>query len=197
MPTGPSSGSAEPPQATEPSLSGRRFSRLTRHGRSPVAWAAAGLVLLGGAGAVVMANQSGGRIPGQAVYCGLVKCAILRSEAATAGLPDKLPRPEPAPSAAAAAPVATPAPAPAPAPAARPAPKSRPAPAPAPAPQPTSTPEPEPTPVPDPAPAPAPRPVPSAAWTPPHTRWPSPPGWPAPWRRSPGPVGGHRHRHWF
>jgi hypothetical protein len=185
MPTGPSSGSAQPPQATEPSLSGRRFSRLTRHGRNPVAWAAAGLVLLGGAGAVVMANQSGGRIPGQAVYCGLVKCAILRSEAATAGLPDKLPRPEPAPSAAAAAPVATPAPAPA----AKPAPTSRPAPAP----QPTSTPEP--TPVPDPAPAPAPRPVPSAAWTPPHTHWPSPPGWPAPWRRSPGPVGGHRH--WF
>ena len=143
MPTGPSSGSAQPPQATEPSLSGRRFSRLTRHGRNPVAWAAAGLVLLGGAGAVVMANQSGGRIPGQAVYCGLVKCAILRSEAATAGLPDKLPRPEPAPSAAAAAPVATPAPAPA----AKPAPTSRPAPAP----QPTSTPEP--TPVPDPAPA--------------------------------------------
>jgi hypothetical protein len=186
MPTGPSSGSAEPPQATERSLSGRRFSRLTRHGRNPVAWAAAGLVLLGGAGAVVMASESGGPVPGQAVYCGLVKCAILRSEAATAGLPDKLPRPEPAPTPAA-APVATRAAAPA----AKPAPASRPASAP----QPAS--RPEPTPVPDPAPAPAPRPVPSPAWNPPHPHWPSPPGWPAPWRHSPGPVGGQRHRHWF
>ena len=188
MTTGSSSGSAEPPQATEPSLSGRQYSWLARCGRNPVAWAAAGLVVVGGTGAVLMVHEPGGQISAQgAAYCGLVKCAILRSDATPTGQPGKHRRPEPTPSAQASA-QAAPAPSPAPARAVKPAA----------APPPTSVPQPTPQPQPSPVPSPAPAPKPSPTWTPPpRSHWPLPHGWPAPWQwRHPGPVYRHHHR-WF
>jgi hypothetical protein len=184
MTTGSSSGSAEPRQTTEPSLSGRQFSWLARCGRNPVAWAAAGLVVVGGTGAVLMVHEPGGQISAQsAAYCGLVKCAILRSDATPTGQPDKRLRPEPTPSAQAPA-EAAPAPSPAPGRAVQPVS----------APQPTSVPQP--TPQPSPVPPPAPAPKPSPTWTPPpRSHWPLPHAWPAPWQwRHPGPVSRYHHR---
>jgi hypothetical protein len=82
MSTGPSSDSAEaPPEPEPPFTGGRRHSWLASHGRHPVTWAVAGVVLLGSAGVALLQEQPGGRARTQSVYCGLVKCAVLRSVA--------------------------------------------------------------------------------------------------------------------
>jgi hypothetical protein len=180
MPIGPSSDSAEPPEGTDAPADGRRYSWIARYGRNPMVWAAAGLVVVGGTGAILATQESGGQAqPGtQAALCGLVSCAAVPSADASsppghqAGpAPTPPPRAQPTP----AAPSATPRPAVAPAVAPAPAPTSSPAPTPAPTPA---------------------RPLPPL---PPHPapHWPSQPRpwphrWPQPW---PGYPGG-RHSHW-
>jgi hypothetical protein len=172
MPTGPSSDLASPPSEPDPPLAGsRRHSWLPRErgtgggwGR-PIAWAIAGLVLLGGAGVAVLLHEPGGRGQPQTAYCGLVTCAVLRSTAATSGVPAGAAHPTPAPS----SPLAS-SRAPAPTPTAVPAAPS-PAAAAGSAPAAAS------------APTPAPEPAPS--------RWPWPTWWPpSGWR---GPGQGHGH----
>ena len=177
MSTGPSGNSAEAPSEPEPPFTGgRRHSWLASCGRHPVTWAIAGVVLIGSIG-VALLQQPGGGARTQSVYCGLVKCAVVRSVAdssaagvsgSTAALPSSG-----APSGApASTPSATPASTPAPS-EPKPVAVSKP---PAPAPSPTATP--------------APSPKPPAAPGPPRWPWPPTWGWP-PWG-----GGGGRHHHW-
>jgi hypothetical protein len=180
MSTGPSSDSAEvPPEPEPPFTGGRRHSWLASHGRHPVTWAVAGVVLLGSAGVALLQEQPGGRARTQSVYCGLVKCAVLRSVADSSAATVAVPRPSPAlPSrkAPSSAPASTPTPAttPAPTPARSrpPKPVAAPKPAPAPSPKPPATPTPNPSPT----------------WAPGPPRWPWPPTWGWPWG-----GGGGRH----
>jgi len=173
MPTGSSNDSASPsPEPDPPSAGGRRHSWLARAaGRGggwghPITWAAAGLVLLGGSGVAVLLHEPGGRAQVQTAYCGLVTCAVLRSTAATSGVPAGAAHPTPAPSsplASSRAPARTAATIPAPAAASSPRAQAGP----------------------NPAPAAAPRPAPR----------PAPPGWPWPvWWPRPGWGHGHGHQ---
>lgn len=179
MSTGPSSDSAEaPPEPEPPFTGGRRHSWLASHGRHPVTWAVAGVVLLGSAGVALLQEQPGGRARTQSVYCGLVKCAVLRSVADSSAATVAVPRPSPAlpsPKAPSSAPASTPTPATTPAP--TPA-RSRP-------PKPVAAPKPAPAPSPKPA---TPTPNPSPTWAPGAPRWPWPPTWGWPWG-----GGGGRH----
>lgn len=178
MSTGPSSDSAEaPPEPEPPFTGGRRHSWLASHGRHPVTWAVAGVVLLGSAGVALLQEQPGGRARTQSVYCGLVKCAVLRSVADSSAATVAVPRPSPAlpsPKAPSSAPASTPTPAatPAPTPARPPKPVAARKPAPAPSPTPPATPTPKPSPT----------------WAPRPPRWPWPPTWGWPWG-----GGGGRH----
>jgi hypothetical protein len=180
MSTGPSSDSAEaPPEPEPPFTGGRRHSWLASHGRHPVTWAVAGVVLLGSAGVALLQEQPGGRARTQSVYCGLVKCAVLRSVADSSAATVAVPRPSPAlpsPKVPSSAPASTPTPAttPAPTPARSRSPKpvAAPKPAPAPSPKPPATPTPSPSPT----------------WAPGPPRWPWPPTWGWPWG-----GGGGRH----
>jgi hypothetical protein len=175
MSTGPSSDSAEAPPEPEPPFTGEGpHSWLASHGRHPVTWAVAGVVLLGSAGAALLQQQPGGRARTESVYCGLVKCAVLRSVADSSTATVAVPRPSPvlpSPKAPSSAPASTPKPAtttPAPTPA-----RSRP-------PKPVATSKPAPAPLPKPTAAPAPAPAPTWGWAPRPPRWPWPPtrGWP-------------------
>jgi hypothetical protein len=180
MSTGPSSDSAEaPPEPEPPFTGGRRHSWLASHGRHPVTWAVAGVVLVGSAGGALLQEQPAGRARTQSVYCGLVKCAVLRSVADSSTATVAVPRPSPAlpsPKAPSSAPASTPTPAttPAPTPARSrpPKPLAAPKPAPAPSPKPPATPTPNPSPT----------------WAPGPPRWPWPPTWGWPWG-----GGGGRH----
>jgi hypothetical protein len=180
MSTGPSSDSAEaPPEPEPPFTGGRRHSWLASHGRHPVTWAVAGVVLVGSAGVALLQEQPGGQARTQSVYCGLVKCAVLRSVADSSTATVAVPRPSPAlpsPKAPSSAPASTPTPAttPAPTPARSrpPKPLAAPKPAPAPSPKPPATPTPNPSPT----------------WAPGPPRWPWPPTWGWPWG-----GGGGRH----
>jgi hypothetical protein len=184
MPTGSSSDSAEPPQEPDPPFGGsQRYSWLARHGRHPVTWAAAGLVLVAAGGTAVLLHQPGGRARAQTAYCGLVTCAVLRSVAATSRAPAEAPHASPAPSSALAS---------------SRAPAPTPSPTPSPAPSPTAAAAPAPTPSPSPAVSPTPAPSPTPVRTPGPPRWPSPPPWSPPWPWGPGghhgwpPPGGRR-----
>jgi len=166
MPTGPSSSASEPPSATEPPLTGRRHSRLTRRAGYLAAWAAAGLIVIGGSSALVMIHKSApaAHPRAQTAFCGLVACAVLRSDASLSRMPTTAPSSSPSPSPEASTRSAVAA-----------------APAPAPAPEPTPTPRPKHRPRHHPRPRPAPTPTPADPWTSPdptHT-W-SPPPWPPP-----------------
>src|SRR6202050_4257493 len=114
MSTGPSSDSAEaPPEPEPPFTGGRRHSWLASHGRHPVTWAVAVVVLLGSAGVALLQQQPGGRGRTESVYCGLVKCAVLRSVADSSTATVAVPRPSPAlpsPKAPSSAPASTPTP---------------------------------------------------------------------------------------
>src|SRR6516162_9379610 len=78
---------AGPPPGSEPARTGRN-SRPAARGRYPAVWAAAGLLLLGGGAAgVVLLHESSGQPPAQTVFCGLVECSVLHSEAAAATVP--------------------------------------------------------------------------------------------------------------
>lgn len=178
MSTGPSSNSAEPPSEPEPPFTGgRRHSWLASRGRHPMTWAIAGVILLGSVGMALLLQQPAGRARAQAVYCGLVKCAVLRSVAdsstavgasrpaaalPSSQTPSSTPTSTPTPS-------ATPAPTPA---------SSQPEPV-AVAKSPAPAASPKPTPAPSPKPPAAPRPF----------RWPWPPTWGWPW----GGGGGWHH----
>jgi hypothetical protein len=183
MSTGPSSDSAETPLEPEPPFTGGQgHSWLASHGRHPVTWAVAGVVLLGSAG-VVLLQQPGGRARTESVYCGLVKCAVLRSVADSSTATVAVPRSRPAlpsPKAPSNAPASTPTPATTPTPARSrpPKPVAAPKPAPAPSPKPPATPKPSPT------------------WASGPPRGPWPPTWGWPWG-----GGGGRHsrpssHHW-
>jgi hypothetical protein len=191
MSTGPSSNSAEAPSEPEPPFTGgRRHSWLASHGRHPVTWAIAGVVLLGSIGVALLQQQPGGRARAQSVYCGLVKCAVLRSVADSSTAAVGVPRPVPAlPSSET----------PSSAPASTPTPPTTPASTPAPSqPKPVAVskpsapaPSPKPTPAPSPKPPATPTPKPPPPWAPGPPHWPWPPtwGWP-PW----GGGGGRHHR---
>ena len=184
MPIGPSGDSAEPPEGTgqpgraappgapeSAAFGGRPYAWLTRRGRNPVVWAAAGLVVIGGAGAILATQEPGREAQprAQAALCGLVSCADVPAAAAT-----RPPAPQPStqvPSSP--APAATHAPTPPPAPA--PAPVRALDPTPAPAPTPVASPPPVPTPIPTPTRVPEPRP----AWPPSPAHDPWPPSWPS------------------
>jgi hypothetical protein len=176
VPIGPSGDSAEPPEEKDPPPSGRPFSWLATHGRNPLVWAAAALVVMGGTGAILVAQDAGGQAAGrpraQGALCGLVSCADVRSAAASMRSGHR------------AAPTPTPTTPPA---------TATPAPRPAASPVPAASPEPAAT-APGHAPTPARthRPGPAPAWPPPHGPW--PPRWPPPWRG--GYPGGWRHSHW-
>ena len=179
MSTGPSSDSAEaPPEPEPPFTGGRRHSWLASHGRHPVTWAVAGVVLLGSAGVALLQQQPGGRARTQSVYCGLVKCAVLRSVADSSTATVAVPRPSPAlpsPKAPSSAPASSPTPAtPAPTPARsrQPKPVAALKPPPAPSSKPPATPTPNPSPT----------------WAPGPPRWPWPPTWGWSWG-----GGGGRH----
>jgi hypothetical protein len=186
MSTGPSSNSAEQPSEPEPPFTGgRRHSWLASRGRHPVTWAIAAVVLLGSTGAMLLQQQPGAGARAQSVYCGLVKCAVLRSVAdSSTTVAAGVPRPSPAlpssgGSSSAPAPAQTstsPAP-PAPARPQPPKPAAAPKPAPAPSPKPTTAPAPQPPP----------------RWSPGPPRWPWPPTWPWPW----GGGGGGWHSHYW
>jgi len=170
MPIGPSGDSAEPPVERDPPPGGRPFSWLARHGRNPLVWAAAALVVMGGTGAILVAQDAGGqataRPRAQGALCGLVSCADVRSAAASMRSGH---RAAPTPTPTTPLTPATPAPAPAvpPAPAASPGPGTGPSAATAP----------------------------GHAPTPGRTHRPDPvPAWPPPWRG--GYPGGWRHSHW-
>jgi hypothetical protein len=192
MSTGPSSNSAEQPPEPEPPFTGGRHSWLTSRGRHPVTWAIAAVVLLGSAGAALLQQQPGAGARAQSVYCGLVKCAVLRSVAdssttVAAGVPRR-----------SLAPPSSGGPSSAPAPAQTSTSPTRPAPARPQPPKPAAAPKPAPAPSPRPTTAPAPQPPPRWAPGPPH--WPWPPTWPWPWgggggRHSGyGQLGGHQQR---
>jgi hypothetical protein len=185
MSTGPASGANEPPGATEPLLSGRPYSRRIWRARYVAPWAAAGLIVLGVAGAFVMLHQPVRHPRAPTAFCGLVTCAALRSEASASRLPQpiRLPRssPSPSPRASTPTPVTTgpaPALAPSPSPAPTPRPRTHPRPRPRPAPTPTSEPAPTPTQTWTPS------PDPTQSWTwppwPPPDHWPPPDQWPPP-----------------
>jgi len=190
MSTGPSSNSAEAPSEPEPPFTGgRRHSWLARHGRHPVTWAIVGVILLGSAGLALLQQQPGGRARTQSVYCGLVKCAVLRSVADSSTAAIGVQRPTPAlPSSEA----------PSSAPASTTTPPTTPASTPAPSePKPVAVskpsapaPSPRPTPAPSPKPPAAPTPKPPPPWRPGPPRWPWPPTWGWPW----GGGGGRHHR---
>lgn len=199
MPIGPSGDSAEPPEgigqsaeAEPPAVpesapfGGRSYAWLTKQRRSPVVWAAAGLVVIGGAGAILATHEPGGEPQprAQAALCGLVSCADVPSAAATTPPAPQPSTPLPSsPAVPAAKPASTPPPVSPPARALRPTPASTPTPvaAPPPAPRPAPTP----TRVPEPRPAWPPSPV-HGPWPQPgqhgfhgpgrHSRW-SPWGW--------------------
>jgi hypothetical protein len=172
--TGPSDG-AESLDGTKPPPSGaQRHSWLTRPGRTPVVWAAAGLVVIGGAGAILATHESGGE--GQprteAAQCGLLSCADVPSAAASTPS-------GPAPVTPSPPPPATPAPAPTP--------KAAPVPASARPPGPATAPAPAGAPAPGAAPAPASNPAPTTTQPSPgqtrpapHAHGARPPHWPAP-----------------
>lgn len=178
MSTGPSSDSAEAPSEPEPPFTGgRRHSWLASHGRHPVTWAVVGVVLLGSAGAALLQQHPGGRARTESVYCGLVKCAVLRSVADSSTATVAVPRPSPAqPSSKA----------PSSAPASTPTPATTPTPAPSKPPEPVATPKPAPASSPRPPATPTPRPSPT--WAPGPSHWPWPPTWGWPWG-----GGGGRH----
>jgi len=183
MPIGPSGDSAEPPEGVgqpgeaEPPkvpeaapFGGRSYSWLTKHGRNPAVWAAAGLVVIGGAGAIVATHDPRGEPQprAQAALCGLVSCADVPSAAATRPPPPQPSTPLPS---SPAAPAATHAPTPAPTP--------MPAPVPARAVEPASAPTPTPAAAPPPAPVPTRVPEPRPAWPPSPVHGPWPPSWPS------------------
>ena len=192
IPEWPWSDPAEPPPGAETAFTGGKNSRPGPRGRYPVVWAAAGLVLIGGGAAVVAMHEAGGRPRPQPVFCGLVECSVLRSEAAAASAPTGNPGGQPVPSPAAPSRTA-PTPAPAPTRTPEPAPPAS-APSPAPVPAPAITPLPEPTH----------RPLPVPTWTPPAPAWPWPSRWaPPPWwpgagegwsHHSPWREGRHHHQ---
>jgi hypothetical protein len=199
MPIGPSGDSAEPPEGTgrpgkaappgvpesAPS-GGRPPAWLTRSGRSPVVWAAAGLVVIGGAGALLATQEPGGSAQPrtQAALCGLVSCADVPSAAATSP-----PAPQPStPVPSSPAPAGTHAPTPPPAP----APVRALDPTPAPAPPPVASAPPVPTPAPAPAPTWVPEPRPAWPPSPAHGQWPH--SWPS-WAQH-GFHGHGRHSRW-
>ena len=179
MSTGPSSNSAEAPSEPEPPFTGgRRHAWLAIPGRHPVTWAIVAVILLGSTGAALLQQRPGGSAHTQSIYCGLVKCAVVRSVAdsstTAAGAPSQSPAP-PSSAVPSSAPAPTPTPTrPAPAPA-----RSRP-------PKPVAASEPAPAPSPKPT---APAPKPSPTWAPGPRHWPWPPAWPWPW----GWGGGGRH----
>jgi hypothetical protein len=170
MPTGPSSDAANP----------SRHSWLAREGGRgggwghPMMWATAGLVLLGGSGAVVLLHEPGGRPQAQTTYCGLVTCAVLRSTAATSSVPAGAVH-----SASPASP--TPAPSPRLASPRAPAPPATTIPTPSPGAATVSTP----------TTAPWPRPTPALASGSVPSRWPWPVWWPPSGRWGPGRGQGH------
>jgi hypothetical protein len=138
MSTGASSGGTEAPPATAPLPRVRPQRRRLRRRVLPVAaCAAAGLIVLAGAGVFLMSHRADARPPARTSFCGLVACAVLHSDAETTSLPTVSPAPRPAPSpstvassrAPAVAPAVAPAPQPAPGPPSVPAasPTSRPA----------------------------------------------------------------------
>jgi hypothetical protein len=178
MSTGPSSNSAEAPSEPEPPFTGgRRHSWLTSLGRHPVTWAIAGVILLGSVG-VALLQQPGGSARAQSVYCGLVKCAVLRSVADSSTAAVGAPRPAAAlPSSE--APSIAPASTPPATPASTPEP-SQPKPV-AVSKSPAPAPSPKPTPAPTPKPPAAPTPKPPPPWAPGPSRWPWPPTWGWPW----------------
>jgi hypothetical protein len=185
IPEWPWSDPAEPPPGAATAFTGGKNSRPAPRGRYPVVWAAAGLVLIGGGAAVVAMHEAGGQPHPQPVFCGLVECSVLRSEAAAASTPTGNPSGQLVPS-----PVAP----------------SRTALTPAPAP--TRTPEPTPpAPAPSPAPVPAPaitslpepthRPLPVPTWTPPAPTWPWPSRWAPPPRWPAAGEGWSHHSPWW
>jgi hypothetical protein len=188
MSTGPSGDSAETPTEPEPPFTGGGWhSWLVSQGRHPVTWAVAGVVLLGSTGVALLQQQPGGRARTQSVYCGLVKCAVLRSVAdSSSTVAVGVPRPSPAlpsskaPSGAPAstrAPVTTPAPTPS---------GSR-------SPQPVVTSRPAPSPAPTPTATPTPKLPPPGEQGP--SRWPWPPTWGQSWGHG-GQSWGHGGQSW-
>jgi hypothetical protein len=192
IPEWPWSDPAEPPPAAGTAYAGGKNTRPAPRGRYPVVWAAAGLVLIGGSAAVVAMHEAGGRPRPQPVFCGLVECNVLRSEAAAASAPTGNPRAQPFPS-----PVApsrtVPPPTPMRTPEAAPA---TPAPSPAPAPAPAVTPPPAPAPEPTHWPGPLPVPLPVPTWTPPAPAWPWPSRWAPPPRWPAAGEGWFHHSPW-
>jgi outer membrane biosynthesis protein TonB len=180
MSTGPSSNSAEAPSEPEPPFTGgRRHSWLTSRGRHPVTWAIAGVILLGSVGLALLQQQPDGRARAQSVYCGLVKCAVLRSVADSSTAAVGASRP------AAALPSSD---APSSAPASTPTPPTTPPSTPAPSqPKPVAV---STSPAPAPSPKPTPTPKPPTPWAPSPSRWPWPPPWGWPWG---GGGGWHHH----
>ena len=172
MSTGASSSGTEPPPATAPlpRVPPRR-SRLRRRVLPVAACAAAGLIVLAGAGAFLMSHRAGARPPARTSFCGLVACAVLHSDAETTSLPSVSPAPRPAPSPSTVAPSR----APAVAPAAAPAPQPAPGPPSAPAASPTSAPPPT---------------APAPTWSP-------VPPWSPPPRRRPPAFDHHSHHFWL
>jgi len=166
MPTGPSTGADEPSRSTESPPSGQPYSRLTRRARYTAPWAAA-LIVVGSSGAFLAFHNPPAAAHPQAqtaptaptALCGLLSCAVLRSDALSSS-------PSPSPRASTRTVTAV-------------APPPGPTPSPAPRPRPTPTPTPEPTPDPTPT-GPWPSPDPTHTWPPPPS-WPPPdPGWPPP-----------------
>jgi hypothetical protein len=178
MPIDPPSDSSEPPKETGPPADRARYSLIARYARKPVVWAAAGLVVIGGTGAILVTQESGGQAQPrpQAALCGLVSCADVRSAVAGAR---SGPGAGPTPSSPVPSPLATPSATPTPTvpPVASPAPEPVPSALPAPAPAPSNTGPPRPAPH---------RPRPHGGW--PH-------GWPYGWQPWPGFPGGP-HQHW-
>lgn len=133
MPTGGSSGASEPPSTTEPRISDRRRSRLTWRARYVAPWAAAGVIVIGSSALVMMHQPTVAAHPrAQTAFCGLVACAVLRSDAAISRAPTTVPSPIPSPSPRASTSAAAAAPAPDPTPSPTSCPKSHPRQAPTP-----------------------------------------------------------------
>jgi hypothetical protein len=143
MSTGPSSGASEPPSATEPPLSGRQFSRPPWRTRYLAPWAAAGLIVISGSGAFVILHKPVGQPRAPTAFCGLVTCAVLRSDApaSRAAAPPLSTNPSPS-TATSAAPAPEPTPLPTPTPRPRPTPEPTPNRTPSPHPTHTSSPKP-------------------------------------------------------
>jgi len=174
--------------ATESAAGSRRDTRLSWRARSVAPWAALGLVVLGGAGGYALAHEPAPQPREPSAFCGLVSCAVLRSDASAAKVP--APHPQAAPAVSpqdaerAAAAVTTPGSGPArtpvpPRPAAR---AHRPAQARGPAPAPTQLPPGQP----------------DGTRTWPGWSWPSPSGPTSPWWQQPShsgwPLAGRHHQ---